>query len=361
VFADLTDQLGEIIFQEKLGTIQDKVERIRKICGWLIPNLDFDNRVAEDADRAALLCKNDLLTEMVYEFPNLQGIMGKEYAKNSGENEAVGQGIYEHYLPQHQEGELPQSPVGITLSIADKIDTICGCFGVGLTPTGSADPYALRRQTQGILSILVDQKKHLNLEQLIEISLDTLGEIIKEPEETKSAVLEFFKTRMNTRFNVLTEYRYDLIEAILTHHYKDVLDAQMRIEALSRMCRENYFEPLTTSFKRVVRIIPTEAWDYQLHPDKLAEPAERSLWETFNRIKEKATALLKAREYNKALKVVAGLREDVDRFFDEVLVMTEEEDIRKNRLALLVCLSRFFMQIADFSKIVGEGEKNTKK
>jgi len=358
VFADLTDRLEEIVFQEKLGTICDKVKRVRKICSWLAPKLNFDAQVAKDADRAALLCKNDLLTEMVYEFPNLQGIMGREYAKDSGENEAVAQAIYEHYLPRHQEDNYPQSPVGVTLSIADKIDTICGCFGVGLIPTGSTDPYALRRQTNGILSVLLTLKKHLNLEQLVEVTLTALGELIKKPEETKSAVLDFIKARMNTVLVVKSrKSRYDLIEAVLASHPYDILDAEMRVEALWEMCAETYVEPLITSFKRVSRIIPPEAWDYQLRPDQLAEPAENSLWEAYDRIHEKAAALLEAREYNKALEVIAGLRENVDRFFDEVLVMAEEDDIRKNRLALLVRLALFFNQVADFSKIVVEGEK----
>lgn len=356
-FSGLTERLEEILFQEKLGTVRSKVERIRKICAWLAPKLGFDAQTAEDVDRAAFLCKNDLLTEMVYEFPNLQGIMGREYAKFSGETEAVGQAIYEHYLPKYQGDVYPQNPAGIVLSIADKIDTICGCFGVGLIPTGSADPYALRRQTNGMLSNLLFHEKFLNLEQLVEITLASLGGLIKEPEETKAAVLDFFKARMNTIFNVLPGYgsRYDLVDAILAHHHHDVLDAGMRIKALSQMCREDYFEPLTTSFKRVVRIIPPEAWNYSFSPENLVDPAERSLWEAFNLIKENTCTPLRRREYNKTMEIIAGLRGEVDRFFDEVLVMAEEEDIRKNRLALLVQLALFFKQIADFSRIVVEG------
>jgi glycyl-tRNA synthetase beta chain len=358
-FSTLTEKLEGIVFQEKLGTVLDKVKRLREICAWLAPRLDYDARVTEDADRAAKLCKNDLLTEMVCEFPNLQGVMGKEYARSSGEDEAVAVAIYEHYLPRHQEDVYPQSPAGIVLSIADKIDTICGCFGVGLLPTGSTDPYALRRQTLGIIGILLEHEKHLNLEELVDTSLRCLGEVVKNPEGTKTAVLDFFKTRMDTLFNVLPGYgtRYDLVEAVLTHHCRDVPDAGMRIKALSQMCREDYFEPLITSFKRVVRIIPHEAWDYDFSPDKLIEPAEKALWESFNKIKEETDLLLKNRKYNAAMKNIAGLRSEVDRFFDEVLVMAKEEEVKKNRLALLVQLASFFRHIADFSRIVVENEK----
>ncbi len=357
-FATLTDKLGDIVFQEKLGTVRDKVERIRKVCAWLAPQLGYDAQVAHDADRAATLCKNDLVTEMVSEFAKLQGVMGKEYARNSGENEAVAHAIYEHYLPKHQEGELPRNSAGIIVSIADKIDTICGCFGVGLIPTGSADPYALRRQTNGILYILLDQHKYLNLEQLVKATLDSLGELIKEPEETKSAVLDFIKARMQTILDVTGKCRYDVIEAVLAYHHYDILDAKMRVEALSEMRERNYFEPLITSFKRVTRIIPDEAYSYDFSPDKLVEPAESALWETFNQIKEKADAPLKERRYNDAMEVIAGLRGVVDRFFDEVLVMAEDEEVKRNRLALLVCQDRFFQEIADFSKIVVESENN---
>lgn len=356
-FASLTDKLEEIVFQEKLGTVRDKVQRIRKICAWLAPQLGYDAQVAEYADRAATLCKNDLLTEMVYEFAKLQGIMGREYAIKSGENREVAQAVYEHYLPRHKGDEYPQSPAGTVLSIADKIDTVCGCFGVGLIPTGSADPYALRRQTNGILSILLDHNKHLDLEQLVEITLTSLGKLIKEPEEIKSAVLDFIKARMNTVLHVISKkYRYDVIEAVLAYHHYDILDARMRVEALSEMREKNYFEPLITSFKRVSRIIPDEARDYDFSPDKLVEPAEKALWESFNQIKEKADAPLKERRYNDAMEIIARLREDVDNFFDEVMVMAEDEQIRRNRLALLVCQDRFFQEIADFSKIVVESE-----
>jgi glycyl-tRNA synthetase beta chain len=365
-FAALTDKLEDIVFQEKLGTVRDKVERIRKICVWLTPQLGYDAQVAKDADRAAQLCKNDLVTEMVYEFPKLQGIMGREYAIKSGENKEVAQAIYEHYLTQLQDGKPLKNGASVVLGIADRIDTICGCFGVDLIPTGSTDPYALRRQANGILSALKNlekdldkQGKSLNHEQLVEITLASLGELIKKPKETKSAVLDFFKARMLTFFTVVSRYgkHYDSREAVLAYHDHDFLDAGKRIIALEKMRQEDYSEPLITSFKRVSRIIPDEAWDYKFSPDKLVEPAESALWEAFNQIKEKADASLQAKEYNDAMETIAGLRGDIDRFFDEVLVMDEDEDIRRNRLALLVCLDWFFRKIADFSKIVVESEK----
>lgn len=242
-----------MVYQAKLGTSYEKVMRFRQLATGLASKLD--PAVKLQTDRAALLCKCDLETSMVYEFPELQGVMGREYASIEGEDARVAVAIFEHYLPIEAGGELPSDNIGAFVSIADKIDTICGCFGVGLIPTGSADPYALRRSAIGILNIILDRGFQLSLPDLVDNCLNLLREKLTRPyAEVRSEVIEFIRLRF---FNMLTSQglSHDLVDAVLSASFNDPHDAMARVKALSQLKEQGAFEPLAAAFKRMTNII----------------------------------------------------------------------------------------------------------
>lgn len=348
--SDRTNDLKGVVFQEQLGTLYDKVQRDVALTEYLGPIIDA--KLLEPAKRAAYLCKSDLLTGVVGEFPKLQGIIGREYALLDGEKKEAADAIYEHYLPRFAGDELPKTNAGIILSIADKIDNICGCFAIGLIPTGSQDPYALRRQGLGILQILLTKKIHISLIGLIENALSLLKDKAKKIEDAKKDALDFISQRMD---NLLTSegYRYDIVDAVLTAKFDDPYDCFLRIQALNKLKDEPYFEPLMISFKRVINIVPK---DFKGAVDEkiLKEPAEKELFKAYKALKDDVSPLIKAYKYEEALKRISGLKKEVDAFFDKVLVMDKDEGVKGNRLSLLKEIGLLFNIIADFSKIVTE-------
>ncbi len=342
------EMLKNVVYQAKLGTSYEKVQRFRDLAVELSRRLDPE--AEKPTDRAALLAKCDLETNMVYEFPELQGIMGREYATIEGEEPRVATAIYEHYLPTGAGGELPGDNVGAFVSIADKIDTICGCFGVGLIPTGTADPYALRRSAIGILSIILDRGYRLSLTELVGRSVDLLSEkLTRGADDVKADVVEFIRLRF---FNMLTAQGYpqDAVDAVLGAGFDDAIDAQERVRALAELKGRADFEPLAVAFKRVVNIIkggePTPV-DARLFEDD----CERRLYEDLQRVREEVERRVAGGDYAEALHAIASLREPVDAFFDGVMVMAEDASVKTNRLALLTGVARLFENIADFSKI----------
>ncbi len=340
--------LKKVVFHSKLGTSFEKVMRLSRLADFLIETIAPEQR--QTVERASLLCKGDLITGMVGEFPSLQGIMGQVYARLSGEKEEVALAILEHYLPTTAGGPLPSSHPGAVLSMADKLDTIVGCFGMGLVPTGTADPYALRRQTLGIIRIILEKLYLLSLSTLLERSLTLLAEKIERPQqEIKADVLEFFKGRMQ---NLLHSQglSLDAIEAALAAGFDDLVDLRERAKALHDLKQVPDFEPLAIAFKRVVNIskahIPGE-----VDPGKFENSSEQALFEAYGKIGEKAEERISWKDYPSALKELSLLRQPVDEFFDGVLVMAEDEKIRNNRLSLLKKISNLFFKIGDFSKI----------
>ena len=346
--AQRAEGLKKVVYHSKLGTSYEKVMRISSLAehiGALInPSL------VETVKRAALLCKGDLITGMVGEFPSLQGVMGRVYARLSGETEEVALAISEHYLPTSAGGQLPSSDSGAILSVADKLDTIVGCFGVGLVPTGTADPYALRRHTLGIIHIILIKRYSLSLGALIEKSLKLLEEKIERPAgEIKSDVLDFFQGRMQ---NVLTARGIspDVVEAALAVTFDDLLDLEQRAQAIQDLKKEPDFEPLATAFKRVVNISKGHAAG-DVHAELFENPAEGKLLDAYRTVSEQAGEKIDRKEYFPALRDLSSLRQPVDEFFEGVLVMAENDKVKSNRLSLLANIARLFFRIGDFSKI----------
>jgi glycyl-tRNA synthetase beta chain len=342
------DALKNVVYQARLGTSYEKVMRFRELAVNLAKRLD--PAVEALTERAALLAKCDLETGMVYEFPELQGIMGREYARLEGEDPRVARAIHEHYLPTQAGGELPTDNVGAFVSIADKIDTICGCFGVGLIPTGTADPYGLRRSAIGILNIILDRGYRFSLPDLTNRSVELLVEKLTRPApEVRNDVLEFIRLRF---FNMLTAQGHpqDVVDAVLSASFDDPLDAQARVRALAEMKGREDFEPLSVAFKRVVNIIKGGIQE-GVNPALFQESCERDLFAALQKVRSESEEKVRSGDYAGALRTIATLHEPVDAFFEGVMVMAREEAVKTNRLALLTSVARLFEGIADFSKI----------
>jgi glycyl-tRNA synthetase beta chain len=291
---------------------------------------------------------------MVGEFPALQGIVGKEYALLEGESPEVAEAIYEHYLPTSGKGEVPDTVAGSIVSIADKVDNIVGCFAIGLIPTGTADPHALRRQALGIIGIIQKHEFHLDLNTLVEQSLALFDiELHRGAQETASEVLDFVRARFHHRLTSCG-YSHDVVEAVTTTHFGDLVDVLERIEALKGIKSHPDFEPLVITFKRVSNII-TKATHDQADPGLCEEEAEKELYDACEKTRSTVDELMGSRDYAGTLTHLVTLKPTVDRFFDEVLVMCENEEVRSNRLALLKGVAALFRRFADFSKIVTEG------
>jgi len=346
--AQRLEGLKKVVYHSKLGTSYEKVMRICRLADFLAEQIAPG--LKEIIHRAALLCKGDLITGMVGEFPHLQGIMGGIYAKLAGEKEEVALAIYEHYLPQTAGGPLPKSAAGAILSIADKLDTIVGCFGVGLIPTGTADPYALRRQTIGIINIILEKNYPLSLSALIDQCLILLAEKIEQPPHTvKAEVLEFFKGRVQNIL-LMKELAPDVVEAALAAGFDDLVDLQARAQALHEFKKVPDFESLAIAFKRVVNI-SSGYGPGKVDREKFEHPREQALFEAYQIRKVKAEEKISQKDYPSALRELAMLRQPVDEFFDSVLVMADNEAIKANRLALLANISQLFFRIGDFSRI----------
>ncbi|MFC1855016.1 glycine--tRNA ligase subunit beta [Thermodesulfobacteriota bacterium] len=347
------ERLSGVIFHKKLGTMHEKVERIKElskfIAGYVSEGLDAA------AARAAELCKADLVTEMVGEFPKLQGVMGREYALLAGEEKDVAAAIYEHYLPISADGALPETVLGMIISIADKIDTIVSCFSVGLMPTGSADPFALRRQTLGIINMLNELaslfKRVLPVDALVKKAFDAIRDKAKRDEaETISDVLQFFSVRMK---NMITQdgFKFDVVDAVLALGLNNINESFLKITALSEFKNRPDFEALSVSFKRVANIVKGVSGDVQVDAALFSDDSESELYKKYDRVKSSVDELCKKHDYLEALEVTTKLKELIDNFFDTVLVMDKDEKVKNNRLALLQNIQNLFLNIADFSKI----------
>lgn len=343
--------LKKVVFHTLLGTSHEKVMRFRKLAAWIADRVD--PTLAGRVDRAALLAKTDLDTRMVGEFAELQGIMGREYALLAGEDPVVAKAIYEHYLPTAAGGDLPETSEGAIVGIADKTDSICGFFGVALIPTGTADPYALRRQALGVINIILAKRYSFSLSSLIDESLAILGPLLKRPsDETKTAVLEFFKGRFENQ--LISQGRpYDVVDAILATGIDSLVAADDKIRAMADFKSHPDFQPLAIAFKRVVNII-RGFQNGAVDPALLSGPEEKNLHEAFLKIRETVLTHISGGDYSAVLFDLARLREPVDAFFEAVLVMAEDEKVRFNRLSLLEEISTLFHDVADFSRIVTE-------
>jgi glycyl-tRNA synthetase beta chain len=343
------EQLKKVVFQAKLGTSYEKMMRFKQLALWIVQRID--PKLGEAVERASHLCKADLVTGMVGEFPKLQGVVGREYARLAKERPQVSEAIYEHYLPAFAGDRLPSGPIGDIVSIADKMDTLVGCFGVGLVPTGTADPFGLRRQALGIIRIILEKKYSLSLAGLIEESEAQLKEKMERPfEEVKEEVLGFFRVRYQN-FLLDKEYPFDATDAVLSISFDELLDVQGRIDALRKAREWKDFESIVIAFKRAMNILKGSPPKREITSSLLAEPAEQNLYQSFLRAKEKITLHLNKRDYHAALLEMTQMKRPIDEFFEGVMVMVEDERIRDNRLALLDEIGKLFLRIADFSKL----------
>jgi glycyl-tRNA synthetase beta chain len=346
--------LGKVTYQVKLNsTYADKAKGIHssaiRLAAWL--NLDH-----ETLGRAALLCKVDLTTEMVKELTELQGVMGGLYAKADGEPEAVWRAIYEHYLPQSMEDPIPPTVYGQVLSIADKLDTLEGSFGIGLIPSGSKDPLGLRRAAQGVVKTLVEGRLRINLKAAVEAGMQANAVLYPgapgEPDR-QTQLWEFFVDRIRSYFKEVRGYAYDEVNAVLAAEFTELVDVEARLQALQLVRQTENFEPLAASFKRIRNILRQAHWESGAVDASLVEEGpERELHAAMSRVLERVAELRRGDDYIQALTAISTLRPAVDAFFDKVLVNAPDAAVRANRLALLGRLNHEVSSIADFSEIV---------
>jgi glycyl-tRNA synthetase beta chain len=350
-FEDKLDDLKDVIYQAELGTSFAKVQRFARLSEYLASEI-----APEKIDLvmlAARLCKCDLVTEMVMEFPTLQGIMGREYARFDGHPEEVCLAIYEHYLPERAGDELPSSPVGAIVGVSDRMDTITGCFAIQLEPTGATDPFALRRHALAILRILEGMEWDLSLKDLIATSLSILGEEIDFHRDLVfQKVLNFFRERYKNMM-LRSGYESDLIDAILSVEFDRIYQVHARIVHLKKFKAESKeFQSLALTFKRVSNILKNQKQALAVNPDLFQEPCESVLWAAYQDVKDDVYRLVEEKNYFDALNLmVAKLRRPVDDLFEGVEILTKDDpELRKNRVALLQGLARLFLRLADFSK-----------
>lgn len=343
------EKLKDVVFQAQLGSIYEKTLRMDKLSLDILDELDMQEEKVH-ASRAAKLSKADLITGMVGEFDELQGFMGKEYAKVSGEDEAVCEAIFEHYLPRFSGDTLPQTNSGVALSIADKLDSIAGFFAIGIQPTGSQDPYALRRQALGILSILMDKKIDVDLKTLIEHALDNYIEIDFDKSAVCANIMNFFNERVRIQFKDMG-IRYDVVDAVISSDVNDVYDMYCRALALNNWLDRDELVEMLTAFNRVSTLAQKAESD-KVDESLLKEDAERNLYSEFIDVKEKVEELISDKKYSDALETFATLRPVIDSLFDSVMVMDNDEVIKNNRLGLLKQIYDTMLKICDLSKIV---------
>jgi glycyl-tRNA synthetase beta chain len=358
--ADYLPKLAKVTYESRLGSYADKVERVRAIARWFTEqwfNLGMPHAHVADADRAAELAKCDLATEMVREFPELQGIVGGLYARAQGEPDDVSDAIYDHYRPVGLDDPIPRNLTGCAVALADKLDSIVGCFTVGVVPTGSSDPYALRRAALGIVKIILEKKLPVSLSLAVGAAAKALH--VHAPKRSvtpaqETQILDFILDRARYVFRERSGFAYDEVNAVFRAGADDLVDAQKRLTALRSIRKSKNFEPLAVSFKRIRKILEKSnstgaAGSVQV--DLFESDAERELFAAGREAASKVQAEKRAGHYEQALEHIAVLRKAVDRFFEEVMVMAEDETVRKNRLALLSELLREFTTVADFSEI----------
>ena len=350
--ADKVERLGAVVFHAKLGSLLDKAERLKALVQFIAKTLDVTESVAQNAARAAWLSKADLTTQMVIEFPSLQGITGSYYAANSGEAEPVATAIAEHYQPLGADTALPGTEAGALVAIADKLDTLVGYFGIEERPTGSQDPYSLRRHALGTIRILEARRLPLDLDAVVEkaISLYTV-ELV---EDTQTSLLDFIKERFRVILLQTHGHTPDLADAVLAVGAVDILDIRKRADTLAEFRLTPNFEAVYNALNRVLRILPP-AVPESIDADLLCDAAEKQLYARMTAAAPHLQQSLQEHDYANVLTQLAALQPAIDTFFDDVLVMANEPALRTNRLALLNRIGQHIYAVADLTKLVIAG------
>jgi len=342
------ESLKNLKFQDKLGSMHDKAGRIASLADSIADQIGFDKALAM---RAAWLCKCDLMTEMVGEFANLQGTMGRYYAQHSGEDPQVAQAMEEVYLPRHAGDQLPQTECGRTIALADRIDTLVGIFAIGLKPSGAKDPYGLRRAALGVLRILIETPLDLDLAWLLEQAAAGLSSQI-EASQVIYEVFDYIMERLKAYYSEQS-IPADSVDAVMARRPTRPADFNQRVFAVSEFRKLTEAESLAAANKRIRNILrkSNEPIPETIDSTRLEESAETILYEKITKMAAKVQPLFDAGDYTQGLQLLAGLREPVDQFFDQVMVMTENTDTRTNRLALLSQLENLFLSVADLSRL----------
>jgi glycyl-tRNA synthetase beta chain len=347
--ADKVERLRDVVFQKSLGTLHDKTQRIAALAARLAETLGAD---VEQARRAGLLAKADLVSELVLEFGDLQGIAGAYYARNDGEPEAVAEALQQQYWPRFAGDRLPEQGVATCLALADRLDTLVGIFGIGQPPTGSRDPFALRRASLAVLRILTEKSLDLDLADCLRWASEQYPSGVLEG--GVAPVLDYVLDRFRAWFEdegIATESFRAVSALALTRP----LDIQRRVHAVHRFSTLNEAAALAEANKRVANILEKVDADHRfaaVEPEAFSQDEERALWDSLQHLGDQADTHLAAGAYTEALETLAGLREPVDTFFDRVMVNAEEENLRRNRLNLLHALRTRFLQVADISQLV---------
>lgn len=357
---DRVEKLHRVVWQNQLGSYAEKVDRFRALAVHLAERTGQHAQRAT-IERASTLAKADLVTGMVGEFPELQGVMGREYAKASGEPAEVALAIFEHYLPRGATDSLPTQDPGALIGLADRLDSLCGIFGIGKAPSGAADPFGLRRACLAFINIVLSRGYRFSLAEAVDEALGLLAPKLANVKRkageapVREQVLEFFRGRLRALW--AEHHRLDVVEAVLSAGFDDLTAARKRLEALSAIVGQAGFSPLAVAFKRVVNIVEKQGKDVaagDVDPAKLADEAERKLHSEYQRARGAVDSLMARNEYAQALKEITSLKPSVDTFFEKVMVMCEDRVLRENRVRLLMEIGSLFGKIADFSKIQAE-------
>jgi len=344
------NRLGTIVFHNKLGTVADKSDRVSLLAASIARET---GALPENVERASLLAKADLMTGMVFEFPNLQGIMGRYYALHNGENEEVAAALEEQYLPRYAGDELPVTSTGKTLALADRVDSLAGIFAIGELPTGEKDPFGLRRAALGVLRILIEQGINLNIMTYLRSAVSAYPDKY-DASRVALLVYDFLMTRLRAYYQD-KGIESDVFEAVLSCRPNKPYDFDCRIKAVKAFLKLKEAESLTAANKRISNILKQAdkgQWG-DVTADLLREPSERALYEQLVTVEKEVAPLMERQEYSEAMRILARLRPAVDMFFDHVMVMVDDAPVRENRLSLLARMSNLFLRIADLSRLQG--------
>jgi glycyl-tRNA synthetase beta chain len=345
------NKLTSIVYHEEIGTLAQKVNRVRRLTNILADKVSFSSQNKVDADRAAEIGKFDLVTNMVNEFPELQGIMGERYARQKGESEAVAIAINEHYMPRNAEDDTPATEIGAILSLADKMDTICSFFAIGMIPSGSQDPYALRRQATGIVQILLHQNWTMRLEELIQESLSLLnedGKIKQNIEAVTDDLLTFFKLRLK---HLLQEkdVRHDLIDAILGAEVGDIHSLFNRAAVLEANKNKAGFKENIEALSRVINIANKSESPGEINTSLFENDYEQRLFERYLSLQKQLSHHVTEETY---FELLVSMKNDINQYFDHTMIMADDAAIKQNRLHLMAQLSNLIKKFANVSEII---------